>query len=71
MEFEDTQIKRISAEEFKELLEKQRDSVTVLDLREPDEVLIHPIDGAINVPFSKVSSELDSVPSDKPVYVIC
>ena len=62
MEFEDTQIKRISAEEFKELLAKDRDSVTVLDLREPDEVLIHPIDGAINVPFSKVSSELPTKP---------
>lgn len=61
-------IKHISAKEFSEL---DFSTVTVLDLREPDEVLIHPIEGAINVPFSQISTGLKEVPQDKTVYVIC
>ena len=70
-DYEETSIKRISAEDFSELTRSGRNDITVLDLREPDEVLIHPIDGAINIPFSQVASRLDEVSSDKPVYVIC
>ena len=71
MAYPETEIKRISAEGFKEVREKEKDGITILDLREPDEVLIHPIDGAINIPFSQVASRLSEVPQDKPVYVIC
>ncbi len=70
-DYKETSIKRISAEDFSELTRYGRNDITVLDLREPDEVLIHPIDGAINIPFSQVASRLDEVSSDKPVYVIC
>jgi peroxiredoxin family protein/rhodanese-related sulfurtransferase/TusA-related sulfurtransferase len=41
------------------------------DLREPDEVLIKEIEGAINIPFSRISKDLDKLPKEKPVYVIC
>ena len=34
-------------------------------------MLIHEIPGALNVPFSKIGTELKNVPKDKPVYVIC
>ncbi len=61
-------IRHISAREFSTI---DISSVTVLDLREPDEVLIHPIEGAINVPFSQISTGLKSVPRGKTVYVIC
>jgi peroxiredoxin family protein/TusA-related sulfurtransferase len=64
----ETIVKNISAEEFFEL---DFSKVTVLDLREADEVLVKSIEGAINLPFSKVFTEIDSVPKDKPVYVIC
>ncbi len=67
-EVNETIIKHVSAEEFAGL---DRANVTVVDLREPDEVLIHPIDGAINVPLSQIGTGLDDIPSDKPVYVIC
>lgn len=67
----ETEVKSVSAEEFGKLLKDSPDKITVLDLREPDEVLIHPIDGAINIPFSQVGSRLKEVTSDKPVYVIC
>ena len=67
-EVNETIIKHVSAEEFAGL---DRANVTVVDLREPDEVLIHPIDGAINVPLSQIGTGLDDIPFDKPVYVIC
>ncbi len=45
--------------------------VTIVDLREPDEVLVKGFEGALNIPFSEFYSKLDNVPKDKPVYVIC
>lgn len=45
--------------------------ITIVDLREPDEVLVKGFESAINIPFSQFYSKLDDVPKDKPVYVIC
>jgi peroxiredoxin family protein/TusA-related sulfurtransferase/rhodanese-related sulfurtransferase len=64
----ETEIKTITAEDFIKL---DFAKITVLDLREPDVVLVKAIDGAINVPFSKIGKGLDAVPKDKPVYVMC
>ena len=60
--------RHISAEEFAKL---DFSTVTLLDLREPDEVLVSGIDGAINIPFSAGFGKLDEVPKDKPVIVFC
>lgn len=60
--------RHISAEEFSEL---DFSTVTLLDLREPDEVLVSGIEGAINLPFSAGFEKLDTVPKDKPVIVFC
>ena len=60
--------RHISAEEFSGL---DFSTVTLLDLREPDEVLVSGIDGAINLPFSAGFEKLDAVPKDKPVIVFC
>ena len=62
------EVKNISAEEFSKL---DFSKVTLLDLREKDEVLVSGIEGAINVPFSQIGSGLDRVPKDLPVYVFC
>lgn len=66
--FSETEVKNISA---KDLAELDLSKVTLLDLREPDEVLVSGIDGAVNIPFSEVSRRLDDVPKDLPVYVFC
>ena len=58
----------ISAEEFAKL---DHNKVTLVDLREPDELLVSGIDGAINVPFSGGFDKLDTIPKDKPVIVFC
>lgn len=64
----ENEAKEISAEDFSKL---DFSKITIVDAREPDEVLIHEIPGALNVPFSKIGTELKNVPNDKPVYVIC
>lgn len=67
----ENEVKSISAVEFHKLYLENRGSVTILDLREPDEILVHPLEGTVKVPFSKIGSGLSSIPNDKPVYVIC
>lgn len=62
------QYKHISAEEFSKL---DFNSVTLLDLREPDEVLVSGIEEAVNLPFSGGFGALDTIPEDKPVVVFC
>ena len=52
-------VKSISAEQFSAL---DFDAVTLLDLREEDEVLVAGIEGAINIPFSEIGKKLDTVP---------
>ena len=68
MSIQEEPIKAISAEEFAGL---DFSAVTIVDLREPDELLVHPLEGAINVPFSRLGKDLDNIPGDKPVYVVC
>lgn len=60
--------KEITAKEFAAL---EQSAVTLVDVREPDEIIVHPLDGAVNLPFSKFPAGLDEVPQGKPVYVIC
>lgn len=62
------ELKSIRSEAFASL---DFSTVTLLDLREPDEVLVSGIQGAINIPFSEIGKKLDTVPKDKPVYVFC
>ena len=60
--------KTISAKEYSEL---DFQKYTLVDLREPDEMIVSGIEGAINLPFSKFPSGLDTVPKGKPVIVYC
>lgn len=67
-EEEIVEVPSVGAEEF---LERSGAESTVLDLREADEVLVHPFEGALNVPYSRIWGEIESVPREKPVYVLC
>ena len=60
--------KHLTPEEFSKT---DFSNITFLDLREPDEVLVNGIEGAINLPFSGGFDKLDSIPKDKPVIVFC
>lgn len=60
--------KTISAEEFSAL---DFSKYTLVDLREPDELIVSGIPGARNLPFSQFPANLDSIPKHKPVIVFC
>lgn len=62
------EFKNITTEDFAKL---DFSKVTLLDLREPDELIVSGIEGALNLPFSKIGTGLSDVPKDKPVYVYC
>lgn len=63
-----SEAKRMTPGEFRAL---DKDTVTLVDVREPDEVLIDGIPGAVNLPFSRFPQGLDDIPKDKPVVVYC
>lgn len=65
---EEEKVQSITIQDFIKLDLKQ---VTVVDLREADEVLIKKVPGAVNIPFSKISSELSKLSKEKSVYVFC
>ena len=44
---------------------------TLLDVREPSESIVRPVNGALQVPFFELSKKIDDIPKDKPVYVFC
>lgn len=61
-------VKSVSAEVF---ARADHTKVTLLDIREMGEVMTGGIDGTLNMPFSDIWNEIDDVPRDKPVYVLC
>ena len=63
-----SEVKIFSAKDFRKIDIKNS---TLLDVREPGEVIVHPVDGAIQIPFFELSKKIDSIPKDKPVYVFC
>ena len=65
---EELTFKHISANDFAKLDFKK---YTLVDLREPDEVLVSGIEGAVNIPFSQGFNKFDDIPKDKPVVVYC
>lgn len=68
MEQNNTEFIRITPEEFDRL---DRSEVTLLDLREPADVAMHPVEGAINAPLDPLARVLREVPNTKPVVVFC
>jgi hydroxyacylglutathione hydrolase len=47
------------------------DPPLVVDVRAPSELEGGQIDGAVNVPLSRLSTELDALPADRPLVVYC
>ncbi len=60
--------KTISAQEFCEM---DRSGYTIVDLREPDDVLLGEIKGAVNIPADQIMDQLQQIPKDAPVILIC
>ena len=60
--------KTISAQEFAAL---DFSKYTLVDLREPVDLLFGRIEGAINVPVKQLEDSLERIPKDRPVVAFC
>ena len=63
-----SEVKTFSAKDFHKIDIKNS---TLLDVREPSEAIVHPVNGAIQIPFFELSKKIDFIPKDKTVYVFC
>jgi rhodanese-related sulfurtransferase len=43
----------------------------LLDVREPQEIAICAIEGSVNIPMNTIPANLDKLPKDKPLVVMC
>lgn len=43
----------------------------VLDVREPGETAVHAYEGAVEIPMGEIPQNLDQLPQDKTVVVMC
>jgi len=43
----------------------------ILDVRDPFELSVESVDGAVNIPLGQLRARLDELPRDKPIHVIC
>ncbi|MBE6829790.1 MAG: pyridine nucleotide-disulfide oxidoreductase [Ruminococcaceae bacterium] len=48
-----------------------REKVTLLDVRTPDEMKMGTLDGAIGIPLDSLRERMSELPKDKPVYAFC
>lgn len=45
--------------------------VVLLDVREPSELRLASVPGALHVPMRTVPARLDELPRDRPIHVLC
>jgi len=64
-------IPQISVQEFSELLVKERDHITVLDVREPGEVEGGAIENSVRIPLAQVLNRATELDSTKLIVVHC
>lgn len=56
---------------WEDVYEADRNKVTILDMRSPEEYASGYIPGAINIPVDEIRSRMNEVPRNKPVYTYC
>jgi len=47
------------------------DSAFLLDVREPVELVVESVPGAVNIPMGQLRSRLGELPRDREIHVIC
>jgi rhodanese-related sulfurtransferase len=64
--------KHVSADELKELMDKEKGKFFFLDVREPAEIEdMGSVAGYVNIPLGQLEKRLGEIPKDKPVIVAC
>lgn len=62
-------MKSLNVHELHELL--QRQAVTVLDVREHDELQIAALPQVLHIPLQELPARVDELPRQKPLAVLC
>lgn len=61
----------IAAKDLNALVEENPDAIMVLDIRSAEDFAKGHISGAVHIPFKEVGTKLDTLPTNKPIYVTC
>lgn len=65
-------IKMVSSKEFCAIFESKREDIAILDVRTPEEVAKGgPVEGAVNIKLTSLMENIDAVPKDKEIIVMC
>lgn len=62
---------RMSPIYWRELKDLDKRTITLIDVRTPDEFATGAIEGATNIPLDSLRSHLAKIPSDKPIVLYC
>lgn len=61
----------MTPQELSSLLEKNKEALTLLDVREPFEHDICLIPGSLCIPLGQIPERTSEIPTDKPIVSIC
>lgn len=61
----------IDLDRFKDILEKNPETVMIVDVRDPDEFAKGHFKTAVNIPVEALEPKIKDLPSDKPVVFVC
>lgn len=64
-------IENISSNEFRKMLEKNPDSLEIIDVREPEEYAVVRIKGSKLIPLSIISIKVNEIDWSKEVVLVC
>ena len=56
---------------WRELQQSDRNALTLIDVRTPDEFAVGSIEGAMNIPLDDMRDRLPEIPRDKPIVLFC
>ena len=61
----------IELERFKEIIAKSPGSITLIDVRDPDEFAAGHFKTATNIPVETLEPKINALPADKPIVFVC
>ena len=62
---------RVDSDEASQIIEAEKDSVVVVDVRRDDEWVSGHVKGAIHIPIDDLMGRTDELPEDKKLLFIC
>jgi SulP family sulfate permease len=65
------ELDRLTVHEFEDALKKNREHRVLIDVREPEEYATGHIPGAESLPLRLIIDRADSLPRDRPIYLVC